>query len=65
MPAIAIILLVAGAWFFAAALFQYQGYGWADQSCASIPYFCDSPELVLGGCIIAALILLGMRMMSS
>jgi hypothetical protein len=65
MQYVALLLLAAGGWFFGATWYRYRGYAWADESCASIPYFCDSPYLVLGGFITAAAILYVMHTIRS
>jgi hypothetical protein len=42
----ALIMVVATAWFYAAAAYQNHGYAWADQTCSTISNFCESPQKV-------------------
>ena len=63
MRYVVLLLLAAGGWayFYAAAAFQYdEEYAWANQTCSSIPYFCDSPYLVFIVAIAAAIIVFAM-----
>jgi hypothetical protein len=39
-------MVAATALFYAASAFQYHGYAWADQTCAGMQVFCDSPHYV-------------------
>lgn len=48
---VALFLIVFAIWFYIAAIFQNQGYAWVDQTCASLPSFCASPNKVAIGCI--------------
>ena len=49
---VVLILLAATGLFYAAATFQYQGYAWADQTCASMPLLCGSPHIVAIGAVV-------------
>jgi len=54
MLVLAIISLAGGGWFYFAALSQNQGHAFADQTCASMPSFCDAPNTVLIASIVIA-----------
>jgi hypothetical protein len=43
---LALVMVAATALFYAASAFQYHGHGWADQTCAGMQVFCDSPYYV-------------------
>jgi len=43
---LALVMVAATALFYAASAFQYHGHVWADQTCAGMQIFCDSPQLV-------------------
>ena len=45
------LMAAIATWFYIAATYQYQGYAWVDQTCASLPSFCQSPNKVAIGCI--------------
>ncbi len=45
------LMAAVATWFYIAATYQYQGYVWVDQTCASLPSFCQSPNKVAIGCI--------------
>jgi hypothetical protein len=57
MLIVALLVLAAGGWIYAAAGFQDHGYAWANQACASMQGSCNSPDLVFGGAVAAAVIL--------
>jgi len=58
MAFLAFVVLAAGGWFFVSALYEYHGYAWADETCASMPSFCSSPATVLIVAIVIAVSLL-------
>ena len=43
---LALMMVAATALFYAASVFQNRGYAWADQTCAGMQVFCDSPYYV-------------------
>jgi len=43
--------------FYAASTFQYRGHDWADQTCASMQAFCDSPHYVAIAAIVVIAVL--------
>jgi len=45
------LMAAIATWFYIAATYQYQGNAWVDQTCASLPSFCQSPNKVAIGCI--------------
>jgi hypothetical protein len=58
MLIVALLVLAAGGWIYAAAGFQDHGYAWADQTCASVQGLCNSPNLVFGAAVAAVVILI-------
>ena len=62
---VALLMLAATGWFYAAAAFQDQGYDWADQTCASMPSLCASPHIVAIGAVAAVVVFFVMQAMRS
>ena len=48
---VVVLMLAIATLFYIAATFQYQGYVWFDQTCASFSSFCEHPNSVAIGCI--------------
>jgi hypothetical protein len=46
MPLIVLIAVTVSGWFYAAAAYQNRGHSWADQTCESMPSFCEEPHKV-------------------
>ncbi len=51
MLLVVLLMLAIATWFYIAATYQNQGYVSVDQTCASLPSFCESPNKVAIGCI--------------
>ena len=54
MSLISPILLAAGGWIYLAALFQYDGYSWAYNTCSGLYGICNNPSSTLFGAIASA-----------
>jgi hypothetical protein len=53
---IALLMLAAAGFFYAAATFQNQGCAWADQACTSMPSLCASPHIVAIGAVVVIVV---------
>jgi len=48
---VTLLMAAIAIWIYVAAIYQFQGYIWVDNTCASLPSFCQSPNKVAIGCI--------------
>ena len=62
---VALLMLAATGWVYAAATYQNHGYAWADQTCAGMPLLCASPHIVAIGAGAAVAVFFVMQSMRS
>lgn len=60
---VVVLMLAIATWFYIAALLRFQGHDLVEQTCSSLPSFCDHPNSVTIGCIAVIVFFMIVRIM--